>query len=512
MGAGRKTETYTLAQDGQYISGYGNMCVRNLKKGDLCGVIFGCKFSTIKECYAKNLFGLPAPHMAYIKNIDPGLTLFLFNYSDRTLHGIFEAASEGKLNIDSKAWSPNGTDPSPYPAQVKVRVRVRCEPLPEEKFSPVIAENYNDDKMFWFELDRGQTNKLLRLFKPSPSVRPPTISRDAVPPPRKPIPASSLAQIGDSGATRIDKWSNLFKSSDESTKNKEKDSKEGALGAGSRLVNLGKTKEWETASNNADERRTQPSVSQSRTSYSSALSHMTASSTLDKKNSLTNEGSSQACKGVENPWTSAARVPSIRQDSGGFRNAAMEGEDVKVNAYHHQQNLHPTQKGTSTTANYRIVPSISKEDPAEDTYSIIDWDATSSFQVHLDGLNRILEDPKDKECFKSLAGNTGQASSSMVPNSWEDDFEERSIAKSPCGSSYVSAGTGDVVDDIGRMDNFKMEIGSPTVVDILTELLAEVKELKHTQLKQAERMITLEMELLETRRDILRLKGSNGSF
>jgi hypothetical protein len=62
------------------------------------------------------------------------------------------------------------------------------------------------------------------------------------------------------------------------------------------------------------------------------------------------------------------------------------------------------------------------------------------------------------------------------------------------------------------MDNFKMEIGSPTVVDILTELLAEVKELKHTQLKQAERMITLEMELLETRRDILRLKGSNGSF
>jgi len=33
------------------------MCVRNLKKGDLCGVIFGCKFSTIKECYAKNLFG-----------------------------------------------------------------------------------------------------------------------------------------------------------------------------------------------------------------------------------------------------------------------------------------------------------------------------------------------------------------------------------------------------------------------------------------------------------------------
>ncbi|EOA29651.1 hypothetical protein CARUB_v10015153mg [Capsella rubella] len=478
------------------------MCVRNLKKGDLCGVIFGCKFSTIKECYAKNLFGLPAPHMAYIKNIDPGLTLFLFNYSDRTLHGIFEAASEGKLNIDPKAWSPNGSDPSPYPAQVKVRVRVRCEPLPEEKFSPVIAENYKDEKMFWFELDRGQTNKLLRLFSPSPSVRAPSTSKDAVPPPRKPIPASSLAQIGDLGATRVDKWSNLFKSSDESTENKEKDSNKGACGAGSRLVNL---------------ERTQPSMSQSGTSYSSVLRNTTASSTVEKKTSLTNEVSSQPCKGVENSWTSASRVPSFRQDSGGLRNCSKEGEDVKVNAYHHQENLHPQHKGTSTIANNGIGPSSSKEDPAEDTYSVIDWDAASSFQVHLDGLNKILEDPKDKDSFKSFGGNMGAASSSMVPNSWEDekiswDFEERSIAKSPCGSSYVSATTGEVVDDIGRMDHFKAEMGSPTFVDILTEILSEVKELKHTQMKQAEKMITLEMELLESRREILRLKGSNGSF
>lgn len=352
---------------------------------------------------------------------------------------------------------------------------MRCEPLPEEKFSPVIAENYKDEKMFWFELDRGQTNKLLRLFSPSPSVRAPSTSKFAAPPPRKPIPTSSLAQIGDIGATRVDKWSNLFKSSDESTENKEKDSKEGACGAGSRLVNLGKTKEREIASNNADERRTQPSVSQSGSSYSSVQRNMTASSTLEKKTSLTNEVSSQACKGVANPWTSAARVPSLRQDSGGFRNASKEGEDVKVNAYHHQQILHPTLKGTSATANNIRGPSISKEDHAEDTNSVIDWDTASSFQVHLDGLNEILEDPKDKDCFKRFAGNMGQASSSMVPNSWEDekiswDFEERSIAKSPCGSSYVSAATGDVVDDDGRMDHFKMEMESPTFVDILTEV------------------------------------------
>ncbi|KAL1187900.1 B2 protein [Cardamine amara subsp. amara] len=454
MGAGRKTETYTLAPDGQYASAYG-MCTRNLQKGDLCGVIFGCKFSTIQECYAKKLFGLPAPHMAYIKNIDPGLTLFLFNYSDRTLHGIFEAASEGQLNIDPTAWSSNGTDPSPYPAQVKVRVRVRCEPLLEEKFSTVISENYKDEKMFWFELDRGQTNKLLRLFSPSlsPSARAPSTSRDVAPPSRKPIPASSLAQIGDLGATRVDKWSSLFKSSDESNKNKEKDSN----GAGSRLVNLGKTVKT------SEERKAQPSVSQHGASFSSVVRNMDDSSTLEKKTSSTNEVRAQATKRVENPRSSASRVVSSRQDSRG----------------------------------------PSKEVPAEDTISEIDWDASSSFKVHLDGLNKILEDPKDKDCFKRFEGNMGQASSSMVPNSWEDekiswDFDERNIAKSPCGSSYVSAATG--------------EMGSPNFVDILTEILAEVKELKHTQMRQAERMISLEMDLIDSRREILRLKGSNGSY
>lgn len=55
MGAGRKKETYTLAPDS--LNSYVNWNARNLEKRDLCGVIFGCKFSTIKECYAKKLFG-----------------------------------------------------------------------------------------------------------------------------------------------------------------------------------------------------------------------------------------------------------------------------------------------------------------------------------------------------------------------------------------------------------------------------------------------------------------------
>lgn len=47
-----------------------------------------------------------------------GLPLFLFNYSDRKLHGIFEAAGPGQMNVDPYAWTSNGSERTSYPAQV----------------------------------------------------------------------------------------------------------------------------------------------------------------------------------------------------------------------------------------------------------------------------------------------------------------------------------------------------------------------------------------------------------
>ncbi|KAF7139392.1 hypothetical protein RHSIM_Rhsim07G0217400 [Rhododendron simsii] len=73
--------------------------------------------NTIRECYSELLFGLPSPHFAYVKNISPGLPLFLFNYSDRKLYAIFEAASHGQMNIDAYGWTGDGAKYSPYPAQ-----------------------------------------------------------------------------------------------------------------------------------------------------------------------------------------------------------------------------------------------------------------------------------------------------------------------------------------------------------------------------------------------------------
>ncbi|KAK9061089.1 hypothetical protein SSX86_018269 [Deinandra increscens subsp. villosa] len=143
---------------------------RNLRKSDLHGVICGTTHNTINECLSKQLFGLPEGHFSYIKNIKPGLPLFLFNYSDRVLHGIFEAAGPGQMNIDSYAWVAEGDDTgyTRFPAQVKICVQRLCNPLSEEQFQPVIIHNYHDEKHFYFELDYDQTKQLVSLFTSSP--------------------------------------------------------------------------------------------------------------------------------------------------------------------------------------------------------------------------------------------------------------------------------------------------------------------------------------------------------
>lgn len=161
MGAGRKTQTFTVSEKAQQrVTVNCRTTARNIKKCDLAGVIFGCRHSTYRECLSKQLFGcfsiplifcfiigsndlllvdsictqscslsyekngvciptgLPAPHYSYVKNIQPGLPLFLFNYSDRKLHGIFEAASSGKLDINPRAWTTDDSEITPYAAQV----------------------------------------------------------------------------------------------------------------------------------------------------------------------------------------------------------------------------------------------------------------------------------------------------------------------------------------------------------------------------------------------------------
>ncbi|KAM3689940.1 hypothetical protein ACJW31_09G083400 [Castanea mollissima] len=164
MGAGRKTQTFIVNENASSPKSVNGSAIRNLRKSHLGGVIFGCKNSTMKECLFKQLFGLPAQHFSYVKNIDPGLPLFLFNYSDRKLHGIFEAASNGQMNINPYGWTTDGSERTPYPAQVQIRVRLQCQPLLENQFKPIISDNYYSQNHFWFELDHAQASKLMSLL------------------------------------------------------------------------------------------------------------------------------------------------------------------------------------------------------------------------------------------------------------------------------------------------------------------------------------------------------------
>ncbi|PON94354.1 Development/cell death domain containing protein [Trema orientale] len=166
MGTRKKTQS-SIINGGTHATpntAPSSLFARNLRKSQLGGVIFGCKNSTIRECLLKQLFGLPAHHFSYVKNIDPGLPLFLFNYSDRKLHGIFEAACPGQMNINPYGWTTDGSERTLYPAQVQIRVRLQCQPLLESQFKQIIGDNYYNQHHFWFELDHAQTSKLVSLL------------------------------------------------------------------------------------------------------------------------------------------------------------------------------------------------------------------------------------------------------------------------------------------------------------------------------------------------------------
>ncbi|XP_062180802.1 uncharacterized protein LOC133885158 [Phragmites australis] len=157
-------EIYNLAMQ-THLNSKSWDITRNLRENQLGGVIFGCKHDTIEECFRKQLFGLPSVHYSYVRNIKPGLPLFLFNYSDRKLHGLFEAASPGQMSIDPYAWSKDGSLSTAFPAQVHICMKTQYPPLLETQFKKVLSDNYYSHHHFYFELDHAQTIALLALFK-----------------------------------------------------------------------------------------------------------------------------------------------------------------------------------------------------------------------------------------------------------------------------------------------------------------------------------------------------------
>ncbi|XP_048131171.1 uncharacterized protein LOC115739084 isoform X2 [Rhodamnia argentea] len=136
---------------------------RRMIRGQLpeVGAIFMSNTGTKEECLEKMLFGLPSSHVDFVRRVKAGMILFLFEYEQRELHGVFEAASNGEINIISSAYTSSGKQ---FPAQVRVSRIWHCYPLSEQEFRGAIEDNYFSANKFNFGLSYGQVHRLLCLF------------------------------------------------------------------------------------------------------------------------------------------------------------------------------------------------------------------------------------------------------------------------------------------------------------------------------------------------------------
>ncbi|XP_057867690.2 uncharacterized protein LOC131074957 isoform X1 [Cryptomeria japonica] len=134
----------------------------------LGGFIFLCNQYTISQQLQHHLFALPIEYLDRVKAIRPGLPLFLYNSSDRRLHGVFEAACNGGLNLRNppgkhmSAEQSGRVFESQYPAQVKMHVRERRPSLDIDQVRSVLHPH--DHHEFQLELSPTEVESLLRLF------------------------------------------------------------------------------------------------------------------------------------------------------------------------------------------------------------------------------------------------------------------------------------------------------------------------------------------------------------
>ena len=143
------------------------------------GIIFGCTSSTFDECFALSMVGLPRKYLPLVKSIVGGYTLiFLFNFSDRQLHGVYLATSDGQENLSLTAWRTSAPQPklngadgeidasdadgSPFPAQCTFNIVEEFAAVPEAEFRHILE--YTERQRFKFKLSRWQCRDLLETL------------------------------------------------------------------------------------------------------------------------------------------------------------------------------------------------------------------------------------------------------------------------------------------------------------------------------------------------------------
>jgi len=122
--------------------------------------------------------GLPRKYMPLVRSIVGGHTLiFIFNFSNRQLHGTYIATSNGQENISLTAWRGSAPPPkqgrpdeieaepedgSPFPAQCTFEVVEEFASVPESEFRHILE--YTERQRFKFKLSRWQCRDLLETM------------------------------------------------------------------------------------------------------------------------------------------------------------------------------------------------------------------------------------------------------------------------------------------------------------------------------------------------------------
>ena len=131
------------------------------------GMIFGCTNATFDECVQRAVVGLPRKYLQLVQSIVPMQTfVFVFNYSDRHLHGVYLATSRGTENLVPAAWTKAepGVPPAegPFPAQCSFSIIEETAPCPEAEFKHVLE--YTERQRFRFKLGRWQACELVDVM------------------------------------------------------------------------------------------------------------------------------------------------------------------------------------------------------------------------------------------------------------------------------------------------------------------------------------------------------------
>mgnify|MGYP001066167099 CR=1 FL=1 len=152
-----------------------DLCSRPLPRGVLyekerrkesrpaSGFVFLCNNRTERECLDNRVFGLHEPMKYRVFQVKEGDILFLHNYQANRLHGVFEAVSNGGMNLVPYAFGGK------YPAQVRVRRKLDCPWVDKGALLPLIRKGHirisrRGIPIFPDRLGQRMIDELYRIF------------------------------------------------------------------------------------------------------------------------------------------------------------------------------------------------------------------------------------------------------------------------------------------------------------------------------------------------------------